>query len=235
MNFLPGWHPGFITGAKLTTVTVFATATAQNSATITAPANIQAGDLIVMVDQASGGIVGTPPAAVTPTNFTALVTSFTAGTSRMCVSYKLAVGTEGGTSITGMAGASGGGSAKVMYVFRGNKAATALTVASANSQGTTGNPNPQSVTASGGVAPLVVLGFYGMEIGTAGAVNPRTFTVGGVPAKDGETEAVGDSTLDVDTWLAYKIYNTAPADVSVDMDDEGAGSLLASGYIQMVG
>ena len=71
----------------------------------------------------------------------------------------------------------------------------------------------------------MVPGGYGCANGT---VNPRTFTVGGSAAKDGETQATGGS---ADNWLAYKIYNSSPADVVIDQDDEGDNNALVSCYI----
>ena len=122
--------------------------------------------------------------------------------------------------------------AKAMYVFRGNIPATSLVLGGNGTNSTAGDPAAQNVTAGSANPPLVVFGVYG-AIGLSGTVNPRTFST----TKDAEIEAVGDGTFsnDVDLWLAYKIYNTAPADTSIDMDDEGTGNFLMSGYIQMIG
>jgi hypothetical protein len=230
MNFLPGWNPGFIAaGGKLTTIAQVLSATSVESATITAPVGIRAGDLIVMLDVAFGT---SPVAEVIPTGFTPIVTSSSGANFRAVLSYKLATGTEGGTSITGMTETNLDGTfGKMIYVFRGNVPATLITVADAAAEFTTGNPAAQTVNASGGFAPLVVLGCYGC--GPNGLVNPRTFTVAGIAAKDGEINAFADGAYtDTDAWLAYKIYNIAPADVVIDMDDE-ATNVLMSAYIQM--
>jgi hypothetical protein len=45
------------------------------------------------------------------------------------------------------------------------------------------------------------------------------------PAKDGE------ATSGSDCYLAWKIYDASPADVTADMDDEGTVNALASGYL----
>jgi len=71
---------------------------------------------------------------------------------------------------------------------------------------------------------LIVLGCY---VAAINAVNPRTFN----PAKDGEIQATAVDGPE-DLWLAYKIYNSSPADVSIDMDDEGLFNALVSCYIQ---
>jgi hypothetical protein len=203
-------------GGPLTAIALVLSATSPspgNSSTITLPSGIQAGDLIVIADAADGN---STPSAVIPAGFTEAVASTTSTGIRMCLSYNLANGSEGGTVITGMAGNGGGSAVKVCYVFRGNRPATAVSVGSPVSEGTGNNPSSKNITSGSGIAPLVVLGAYTATVG-AGGVNPRTMT----PAKDGELEGVGDgSSFDHDLWLAYKIYNAAPADVTIDMDDE---------------
>jgi hypothetical protein len=220
---------GFGAGRALTSITQVLSATS-TATTITAPSGIQAGDLIVMADCAGG--VSTPTDVI-PTGFTGIETNTTPITSRMRCSYKLADGSEGGTSITGMAATGFGSVAKAIYVFRGDFPASSLTLADVETQGTSGNPTAQTVSASGGIAPLVILGFYA-EADTSAAVNPRTFTVAGSPAKDGELQSTSNASLDIDLWIAYKIYNSAPQNASIDMDDEGNdGNSLMSCYIQM--
>ena len=108
---------------------------------------------------------------------------------------------------------------KVLLVFRGNKAASSLNVASVNSEATAGNPTSQTVTSSGGTPPLVVLGGYGADT----TLTPRTFS----PAKDGEVNS------SIYAYLAWKIYNSSPANVSIDMDDNGGANILQSCYIEM--
>lgn len=231
MNFIPGWNPGFIAAGQLTSITQVLSATSTGT-TITAPVGILAGDLIVLCDSIAGG---TLDAGVVPTNFTPIANVIVTDVIRQITSYKLAIGTEGGTSITGSPEGVYGATAKVMLVFRGNKAASALTLGDVGSQATSGNPTAQTITSATGVAPLVVFGFYSCAVAGTPAVNPRTFTVAGSAAKDGELEQLDTSgfTMDTDCWIAWKIYNTAPADVVVDMDDEGDGNALASCYLQM--
>lgn len=116
--------------------------------------------------------------------------------------------------------------AKALYIFRGNIAATTLTPSTWNQATNAGDPPAQTVLSASGIAPLVVFGCYGAN----STISTRTFTVGGVGAKDGEIQG-GDNTNGC--WLAYKIYNSAPADVVVDMPNSGGANLLESGYIQM--
>lgn len=213
---------GFGAGGGLKTLTQVLSATSVNLATITAPVGIQAGDLIVMLDSPSA--LGIPPTAVVPTGFTSIVnTSATIGGTvgmRMICSYKIAVGTEGGTSITGMDGSTADD--KVILVFRGNIPITTITPADTDGAMIGTDPVAQTVTASGGASPLIVFGAYS----STNTIDPRTFTVAGVAAKDGE---VNSSNFN---YLAWKIYNSAPADVVIDMDDEGTAMGMQSFYLQ---
>ena len=111
---------------------------------------------------------------------------------------------------------------KVLLVFRPNVPANSLSVGP-TSVATISDINPvaQTIVATGGTAPLVVIGFYG----SSGTIDPRTFTVGGSAAKDGEVSESNN------LYAAYKIYNSAPADVVVDMDDEGTDNVVCGNWI----
>lgn len=195
--------------------------------TITAPAGIAAGDLIILNDVASNNAGN--PTDVTPTGFTLIGTSLSNGLQRNNLSYKFADGTEGSSSITGMNGTNT--NSKSMLVFN-TAGAKSFVLSTPNEVASTANPSPQTVSASGGTPPLVVIGAYGSNPG--GDVSPRTFTVSAVDAKDGEINEDGaTSGTTGQSWLAYKIYNSSPADVSVDMDDEGT-NYLHSLYISAV-
>jgi hypothetical protein len=207
MSFIP--HPiNFLTGS-LTSLSQVLSATSL-AATITVPAGVQGGDLLVLLDNALGATV---PATVIPTGFTSIGNINDGGQARQILSYKIADGSEASTSITGMDSTS---ETKALYVFRGDAPITSASPASVNGEATTGNPVSQTVTSGSGLAPLIVIGGYGANV----AVSPRTMS----PAKDGE---INPSTV---MYLAYKIYNLSPSDVSVDMDDEGI-NYLQSCYI----
>jgi hypothetical protein len=168
--------------------------------------------LLVLWDRATSAGV---PASVVPSNFTS-IRDFNDCVGLKCIlSAKIAVGTEASASLTGMNGSST--NRKCLYVFRGSRLIAAFTAQDIASEATDNNPPAQTVNASAGVVPLIVLGCYGL--GQNALIDPRTFTVGGVGAKDGEI------TSDQRQFLAYKIYNSAPADVVIDMDDEHAYAL----------
>ena len=141
----------------------------------------------------------------TPTGFTSVV-----GPGPR-IAYKISDGTETSLSDPG-----------ILIVFRGNTSISTVADFDGDFENTAGNPSSQTITSGSGIAPLLVLGAFLSD----GTVNPRTFS----PAKDGEvngTTGVGDS------WLAYKIYNSSPSDVTIDMDDEGSDQWLISIYLQL--
>jgi hypothetical protein len=226
-TIIPGWNPSpqrqFLTPAVLTSITQVLSATS-TAATIAFPASIIAGDLIILVDRAQNTqFSGTLPTDVTPSGFTRVGASLTLNASagdffgtRQNLWYKLAAGTETG-NLTGMDGTNA--DKKAMYVFRGNIPATAITVGDAEGSIIDTNPTALNCQASGGVAPLVVIGAYG----SSAAIDPRTFS----------TTKGGEINPDTQLYLAYKIYNSSPADSSIDMDDEGFRNTLQSAYFRM--
>ncbi|MFA5387038.1 MAG: hypothetical protein WC322_01425 [Candidatus Paceibacterota bacterium] len=192
------------------------------SSTITAPAAINAGDLLILVD--SGRNTVATPAEVIPSGFTKFDEYVDAGLFyRVTWSYKIADGTEDGATLTGMLAIAT--ISKICYQFRGNVSITGISQFSKVVQFTSSDPTAQVVTASGGAVPLIVLVYYN----STGNISPRTFS----PAKDGEENDNNDTGVVSNAWLAYKIYNSSPADVTVDMDDEGDRNLIYSFYLQV--
>jgi hypothetical protein len=212
-SFLPGMFPGLMMAASSAAAILFFDSAVSTDDTITVPPNIQAGDLLVLADIGQDFGAVTP---ATPTDFTALASFTPSATTAMVVSYKEADGSEGSTSIAGIDPVFA--NKKALAVFRRSPAATMITPSTVNSEGTTGNPSSQNVAASGGDAPLVVIAAY---YGTGG-VDPRTFT----PAAGGEINP------DTILFLKFRIYNSAPQDTTVDMDDEGTNGLVSC-YLQM--
>lgn len=212
MSLLPGWFPGAkASGPPPTSVSFFGSA-ADNQPSVTAPASIIDGDLMVLWQMATG-----TPSPVTPAGFTNLLTQGS-GTKYM-IDVKRANGTEGGASITGMDGTV---DRKILLVFRGNTPANGFVFSTPTFElNATGDPSAQNVLAAGQPAPLVVFGLYGSA---SGNIDPRTMS----PTKDAEVA------LSTTMYAAYKIYNASPADVSIDMEDEGTNNTLAGLYARFV-
>jgi hypothetical protein len=216
VNQLVGFGARRVSFVPLTTLSLQASQVSNFSQTITGPASIQAGDILILHDFAyvsSGG----PPAAAIPSGFTTIV-NLGGSIARSVVSYKIADGSEASASLSGMPDDEY--VAKMLYVFRGNAPATSVNVAGLNQQLTGGDPTSQNVAASGGAVPLLVIGAYG----SGGGISPRTFN----PAKDGEINGISGL-----AYLAYKIYNSSPADTAVDMVDEGGENTLVSFYMEV--
>ena len=215
VNNLAGFGVKTAEAVALSSLSFVDDATEDGGDAITAPASIDAGDLLVMLDyhvKPDGG--GLPAGWTQILNLSGAYVEVTA-------SYLIADGTEDGASITGWTGGLEGG--KIIQQFRGDSPASAVTVQDVGSQLTSGNPTAQTITASGGTVPLIAFAGYG----SSGAVSPRTFT----PAEDGET-SVSNPTI-VELYLKYKIYNASPANISVDMDDEGFDNALVSFYLEV--
>ena len=187
---------------------------------LVAPGSIQAGDLLVFHEQAGNGTSSIPTASV-PSGFSiicnnSVVVAGSAGL-RGVLSFKIADGSEASSSLSAMSG--NAFETRAILVFRSDLGMLSATTASANGEATDGNPSSQTITASGGVSPLVVVSIYCSD----SSINPRTMT----PEKDGEA-SIGSI-----VYVAWKIYNSEPQDVSVDMDDEGFGNILQSCYIEI--
>ena len=186
--------------------------TSDNLSTITAPSDIIAGDLIVLYDRAtnSSGF----PTSVIPSGFTTILNNTHESTRRTICSYKIANGTEAGTTITGMDGASA--DVKTILVFSTNGATTA-SFFDVEFQSTDGNPVAQTINASSGSPPLVVIGFIRQVTTTSQSMSPT---------QDG-TVVNGQNTA------YYKIYNSSPADVTFDCGDGGNANALMSFYLEV--
>lgn len=193
--------------ASLSTVAFQASATA-SAVTITVP-TVQAGDLMVLLDYVRDGAAG----LVTPSGWTSIV-GFGGTNRKMNASYKIAAGTESGTSITGMNGDVE--ESKVLLTFRGNVAIASVTAGSVNSQDA-GAPAPtnQTVTASGQATPLVIIGAHGADT-SDNLTGSTTF----------------DATVGInEITTGYKVSNSSPANHTVAATDGGSGNMLASFYL----
>lgn len=182
-----------------------------NAATVTVPATVQAGDVGILVDFIENGATG-----VTPTGWTQLADAADSTFQRIRVSRKILTGADAGATVTGMSASNNN---KVLLVFRGTAAIASVAAGSWNAQATGGDPTSQSVTASGGTPPLVVIGAAAINGGTA------AFSTAS-PAFDATV-----ATANADLLVGYKIYNSAPSDHTIDMNDLGTRNALASGYL----
>jgi hypothetical protein len=192
--------------------------------TLTLPGGIAAGDIIILCARDKRNSNSTPPSEVAPTGYTPMY-SFTdpgSDSTRVIFSYRIADGTE---TVIPTYTNNKSNTRRIVLIFRPNGTVSNVTPAAFLSQNTSGNPSPQVITSGSGAAPLIVFGFYLNNTGSYEAgteVNPRTQT----PAFDAEISHTNW------LWFCYHIYNSSPANKTIDMDDEGTLNMLASFYVQ---
>lgn len=131
------------------------------------------------------------------------------------MSYKVLNGTEGGASLTGMTGISTRN--KSVSVFRPSGAGVWGTPQDIGEEFSANDPSSQLINV--GSAPLICFGFYNTASGT---ISSRDFS----PAEDAEITVAGTV-----AYLKYKIYNSGPANTTVDMGDFGTFNCLSSFYL----
>jgi hypothetical protein len=115
----------------------------------------------------------------------------------------------------------------MVLVFRPNTTPSSVTVNSLNNYADAGvltSPSDQTITSGSGTAPLVSIALY--EHCGGGSITTRSFS----PAADGE---ISRGTT---RYIKYKIYNSAPSDITVGMTSSGGTARgLASFYLQFNG
>lgn len=214
---------GFTTGGGggPTTLT-FIGSTISNSSSILVHADALEGDLAVLFDISWNSSSG-PPTEVVPSTWNlctpSTIQDSASNDTRLVASYKVLGAAPGGTSITGMDAISDN---KGMMVFRPNAPITTVTPGSWNAENTANNPAAQVVAASGQATPLVIVG-VGYDVAGLLAFSSAS------PAFDAEIQETGQD----DMVFGYKIYNSSPADHTIDQIDEGNANVLASGYLRV--
>lgn len=203
----------------IVTLSFFASNTS-TAETITIPAGAATGDVMVLVQRAKGASAA--PSDVTPSGWTdvgATVNVFQEGAVDVRVShkYKIATSSDAGATVTGMNG--GDRDHKIILVFRPTDAASAVAPQDLAGEIVSGDPSAQICNASSGATPLLVIASFGEGGGQQTGVS---FS----PSEDGIV-----TNIDIDAY--FKIYNSSPADVSLDLGDGGTGNSLCSFYLEV--
>lgn len=203
---------GFGAGAANRRPTLaFKDSATSTAATVTWP-SVAAGDVAILFDFADGAV--SAPSAVTPSGFTNHVNLTAASTLRLMISSKVCTGSESG-SLTGM---DSNAESKVLLIFEGG--VSSINSSSWNAEMTAGNPAAQTVLATAGAVPLIVFG--AAAAGDGGSLPPFS-----TDSPKFDLPQVTAGTL----RTGYKIYNSAPADHTIDMNDV-SNNALASGYLE---
>ncbi len=114
---------------------------------------------------------------------------------------------------------------KALAVLRGDVPIMSAGMSTPQTRGlTNSDPASISVTASGGQAPLCVLGFYCCS---EGDVNPRTFT----PAKDAEIFGTAFSRNMV--YIAWRFDAAVGQNTTIDMVNNGGQNGLIGCYLEL--
>jgi hypothetical protein len=210
VNQLIGFGVGGGGGAAGITFVASATTTTDS---ITIPASAAVGDLAVHIMRADTLVSGGDPSGFT------LIDGQASANAAHGANYKILVGGDPGSTLTGLL--NGTTEDSILLVFRGftgTATPNTWTWPAPNNN----NPSVQTVTASGETDPLIVFGSCGANTG------PAVFVTAS-PAFDGEV-VTSSGRLRV----GYKIYNTSPANHSIDQNDLGNGNTLGSGFIKFV-
>lgn len=203
--------------AQITSITNPSSSTSTGS-TITAPSDLQMGDLLLIFDCASTS--GAPPSSVQPSGFTAV--SEQSGSSMTdAMWYKIADGSEASQTFTGMNGVFS--DRKLFLVFRANIPIISATLSTVSKTITGSNPGSQTISASGGTAPLLVIASWADQ-DTSNDISPRT--------QSPSMTEVSNSTHQYIGWIPYY---SSPSDQTFDMDDEGFDNALMGWYFTLKG
>jgi hypothetical protein len=191
---------------------VYRTFASSTATTITIPALVQEGDLLVLAD------TSTTVTDVTPSGWTSISKVTTTGI-RTNVSYKIAGSGDAGTSVTGMAGTT----RKIMSVHRnvGTNSLTVDEISTPSAQATTAAPSNQTIT--GGTKPCIYFAVYGK---TASTVPTRGFT--GLPT--GLTAQTNSSISTSGVYLLSAVFDAGVnehtvTNVTISMTDAGTNTL----------
>ena len=146
------------TGGSVTSISMVASAYGASPSSgplqVTAPAGIQAGDLLIIM--ASAPNTYTAIDSNIPTGFTKIEDSENAVVDHR-LSYKIAAGNESGTTYSGQTPGANQGNMNI-FVFRGNASVTSVSVVATYAWNTTGSgPSSVSVAAGSGGSALSII------------------------------------------------------------------------------
>ena len=216
-----GYRPslGFMGGGGGLSLS-FVNFSTSTSSTIAVPSGAIAGDWAILFDVGWTPAAADSVSAVTPSGWTNLANGTISGADviRLMTSHVVLTAGMIGSSVIGM---NTDRECKIMIVVRPSTSIVTTTPSSWNSEVTAGNPSAQTVTASGITTPLVVVAAGASSTGST-AFSTETPAMTNIAVSSG-----GDVSLRV----GYIIYNSAPANQSIDINDLQENG-LQSGYVR---
>ncbi len=204
-------------GAPPVSSMAFQASATSGATTVTCPTVVPY-DVGVLVDWGYNFASPSIPAEVVPSGFTKVTGDTGASIYRGTVSYKVFNGSEGSSSITGMAAEFVN---KTLMVFRPNGVVQTVSASTWLNEITTGNPGAQAISASGQAAPLIRFA----------AANVNVNTTPDFSAGSWDTTITNTGTSGVRQRVNFTIQNSSPSDDSADMVDYGT-NWLTSGWLR---
>lgn len=218
--------PFFIAGNKLTKLDMVSSNSSSDASSVVVPSDVRAGDLLICCNM---GVKTSSVAATVPSGFTKILPTPDGGFGvnisgttyyfHNYMSYKIAVGTEGSTTLNSMSftGSVNPGSAMLIAVFRGNRKITGVTIKDQSSTGSVDGNLTETITSGSGSVPLLPLAWYVNLAGSWSNVDQRIFT----PGPDDEI-IFGVSNMCL-RWKFYGATDT-PSNTTSTMTDAPGGS-----------
>jgi len=199
------------------TETVFGTDTTNHN--VNMPATVNAGGLLIVLFTNDGSATVT-----TPAGWTALASNSANGAVRLSVYYKIAAGTEGGTTVNFVTSASEEAAAQVYRIT--NWHGTTPPEISTAATGTSTRPNPASLDPAGwDVADTVWLAVAGQDRGDQGepTAYPASYT-------DGTSTLSSEGTASCRTLSARRVLAAAsenPGAFTIPVSEEWVAFTIA--------
>lgn len=183
--------------------------TGASSSNLALPTGVTAGDLLLCYYRILSATDGTP------SGWTQIMSLLNSAGARHDWFYRIATGSD--SAMPGNVGGVGN-ARRAIFLFRGNKPITAVSVVNPLGEVTSGNPVAQVQPSNSGNVPMIVGASWVND--NLSVVSPRTMS----PAKDNEV-SIGSTGM----YAGYRLINASLAgDTTVDMDDEGSENALTS-------
>lgn len=235
MTCLPGTGGFFAENSSLRDFAFVDGGGNSDKSSITVPANVQEGDLILFANMAvkTSIVASTVPSGFTkifPSTSSALPVNISGTTYyfHVAMGYKIAAGTEGGTSLSSMSFTSNvdPGSALAVMVFRGSKKITGVTVQDYGGTNQSSGLISRTIASASGTRPLLAVANY-MNLGASWTSNSqRDFS----PAPDDE-QIYGVNNQAV-RWKFFGESN-APSDIACSMASASQNRTCWSFYLEL--
>jgi hypothetical protein len=238
MSCLPGMGGFFSDETYLSRLALVDDESGSDTSSIVVPTDVKAGDLLLFANMAIKTSVVTP---TVPSGFTKVLPVTQGGVAygpvnisgtnyyfHYAIGYKIAVGDEGGTSLSSMSftSAVNPGSALAVAVLRGNRKVTGVTRKDDFLEGDVDGEVSEIITSGSGAVPLLAVGLYANLAVSWSSENQRQMS----PSADDET-IFGAS----NHALRWKFFaqNSTPSNVTCTMASAAQRRVLGTLYLEL--